>query len=49
VKAGTTVTARFTGPVCKRSLRAVADPSDSIKETNEDDNVLRTACPAVGG
>lgn len=49
VKAGTTVKVRFTGPACKSAVRAVADPADKVKETNEDDNVLRTACPAVGG
>ncbi len=49
VKAGETVTVRFTGPVCKRQVKVVADPSDSINETNEDDNVLRSRCPVVGG
>jgi hypothetical protein len=49
VKAGTTVTVRFTGPACKHTVRVVADPSNSVRETNEDDNILRTPCPAVGG
>jgi hypothetical protein len=48
VKPGETVTVRFTGPACQRALRMVADPLDAISETNEDDNVLRTRCPAVG-
>jgi hypothetical protein len=48
VKPGETVTVRFTGPSCKRGLRTVADPLDSINETNEDDNVLRSRCPVPG-
>ena len=49
VKAGETVTVRFSGPACKRGLRAEADKSDSINETNEDDNILRSRCPALDG
>lgn len=49
VKAGETVTVRFTGPVCKRGVKAVADPLDALNETNEDDNILRSRCPVVGG
>jgi hypothetical protein len=48
VKPGETVTVRFTGPVCKRAVRALADKSDTLSETNEDDNVLRSGCPDVG-
>jgi hypothetical protein len=48
VKPGDTVTVHFTGPACKRGLRMVADPRDTINETNEDDNVLRTRCPVPG-
>jgi hypothetical protein len=48
VKPGETVTVRFTGPVCKRGLKMVADLNDALSETNEDDNVLRSRCPAVG-
>lgn len=48
VKPGETVTVRFNGPVCKRAVRAIADSPDSVRETNEDDNVLRSSCPAVG-
>jgi hypothetical protein len=48
VKPGETVTVRFTGPVCKRAVRAIADKADSLRETNEDDNILRSRCPAVG-
>jgi hypothetical protein len=48
VKAGETLTVRFTGPTCRRSVRAVADRDDTLNETNEDDDVLRARCPAVG-
>jgi hypothetical protein len=48
VPAGTTTTVRFSGPACKRGLRMVADPVDTLNETNEDDNVLRTRCPVLG-
>src|SRR3954468_16027857 len=48
VKPGDTVTVRFTGPVCKRAVRALADKGKTVPETNEDDNVLRAGCPAVG-
>jgi archaellum component FlaF (FlaF/FlaG flagellin family) len=47
VKPGETVTVRFTGPVCKRAVRAVADGGDSLRERNEDDNVFRSRCPDV--
>lgn len=49
VKPGETVTVRFTGPVCKRAVRAIADKDHTVRETNEDDNVLRSTCPVVGG
>jgi CARDB len=49
VKPGETVTVRFTGPACKRNLKMVADKADSVNETNEDDNVLRSRCPTLGG
>jgi hypothetical protein len=49
VKPGETVTVRFTGPVCKRAVRALADKGDTLSETNEDDNILRSGCPATGG
>ncbi|MEA2457872.1 MAG: hypothetical protein QOC95_844, partial [Thermoleophilaceae bacterium] len=48
LRAGETVTVRFTGPECKRAVKAVADPQDTLNETNEDDNVLRSRCPALG-
>lgn len=38
---------RFTGPVCKKGLRATADPRNAIHESNESDNVLTQACPAA--
>ncbi len=33
-----------TGPACVRSVRAKADPSDSVIESSEYDNVLRAPC-----
>jgi hypothetical protein len=36
---------RITGPVCKRSLRAVVDPSDAVHETLEADNTSKFTCP----
>jgi hypothetical protein len=48
VKPGETVTVRFTGPVCETAVRALADKRDVVRETNEDDNVLRSRCPVVG-
>jgi hypothetical protein len=48
VKPGETVTVRFAGPVCKRAVRALADKDKTVRETNEDDNILRSRCPAVG-
>jgi hypothetical protein len=38
---------RFTGPVCKRNLRVVVDPADTVKERSEADNVALTPCPVV--
>jgi predicted RNA-binding protein with TRAM domain len=48
VKAGETVTVRFTARSCKQGLRAEVDPADKINETNEDDNDLSSRCPALG-
>jgi hypothetical protein len=48
VNPGATVTVRISGPVCDRRLRAVVDRLDTIHETTDDDNVLRSRCPAVG-
>ncbi|MEA2443026.1 MAG: hypothetical protein QOJ12_318 [Thermoleophilales bacterium] len=45
---GQTREARFTGPLCQRSLRAVADPTDAIKEQFESDNALQVKCPPSG-
>jgi hypothetical protein len=45
---GQTREARFTGPLCQRSLRAVADPTDAIKEQFESDNALQVKCPPPG-
>lgn len=49
VKPGETLTVRFSGPACARGVRAVADGSDTINETNEDDNVFKSRCPALDG
>jgi archaellum component FlaF (FlaF/FlaG flagellin family) len=49
VKPGETVTIRFSGPTCKKGLRMVADQAHSVNETNEDDNVLHSGCPTLGG
>lgn len=45
---GQTREARFTGPLCQRSLRAVADPTDAVRERFESDNALQVKCPALG-
>jgi len=47
VKAGETVTVHFTAPSCKQALRMVVDRGNKINETNEDDNILRSRCPAI--
>jgi len=33
------------GPACKGWARAEADPADSVIESSESDNVLRSRCP----
>jgi hypothetical protein len=48
IKPGETLTVHFTAPSCKQSVRAVVDRAEKIKETNEDDNVLRSRCPPIG-
>jgi hypothetical protein len=47
LKPGESATLRISGPECKARVRAFADRSDSVPETTEDDNSLRTRCPAV--
>jgi hypothetical protein len=47
IKPGETVTVHFTGPTCTRKIRGVADGAGTLSETNEDDNALRTRCPAA--
>jgi hypothetical protein len=49
VKPGETQKVRFTGPVCRKNLKMVADRADKLNETNEDDNTLRARCPVLGG
>ena len=44
---GETRTLRFTGPACRRRLRAVVDPGDAIRETTDDDNVVVGRCPPL--
>jgi hypothetical protein len=44
---GQTREVRFTGPACKRQLRVVVDPLDSVKERFERDNTLVLPCPAA--
>jgi CARDB protein len=44
--AGKTGTVTITGPACTGFVRAAVDPGGRIRETNETDNVLITACPA---
>ena len=47
VKPGETVTVRVSGPACSQHLKAVVDRLDTIHETTDDDNVLRSRCPVV--
>jgi hypothetical protein len=47
IKAGETVTVHFSAPSCKSALRMVVDKGRKIKETNEDDNVMRSSCPPI--
>jgi hypothetical protein len=44
---GETRDVRFTGPTCKHNLRMVVDPSDTIREQFESDNVLLVRCPPL--
>lgn len=48
VKPGETVTVHVSGPVCIQHLKAVVDRANTIHETTDDDNVLRSRCPIVG-
>lgn len=43
--AGQTRRVFVNGPTCTGSVRAVADPSDAVRETNELDNARTAACP----
>jgi hypothetical protein len=38
---------RFNGPLCTQGLRVVVDPANTIHETDESDNELAIACPAL--
>jgi hypothetical protein len=42
--AGESAELRFTGPLCRRSFRAVADPRNTVGETREDDNIRDGTC-----
>ena len=41
---GESQTVSFSGPVCRKKLRAVVDPKGAIAESREDDNVRTTTC-----
>ena len=43
--AGTSTTVELDGPSCATTLRAIADPQNRIKETDETDNAFVEACP----
>jgi subtilase family serine protease len=45
LKPGETHTTKISGPACSLRVRAVVDRLDTIPETTEDDNVLRSSCP----
>lgn len=47
VAPGETREVRFTGPACKRNLRIVVDPRDSVKERLESDNVTVLPCASL--
>jgi hypothetical protein len=47
IKPGETATLKISGPACKQAVRAWVDRADSVPETTEDDNSLKTRCPAV--
>ena len=36
---------RFSGPACTRTVSAVIDPADALRESGEEDNVLSIPCP----
>ena len=42
---GATETVSIRGPVCQGGLRVVVDPSDTVKERRESDNILKAPCP----
>jgi len=46
IAAGKTGTVNVTGPACTGFVRAAVDPRGKIRESDETDNVLVTACPA---
>jgi len=39
----------FSGPVCARTVTAVADPEDTVREVSERDNTLTSPCPSGSG
>jgi hypothetical protein len=47
VEPGETRQVNFTGPPCKRNLRIVLDPADSVKERLESDNVAVVPCASL--
>lgn len=44
---GESRTLRFTGPACRRRLRAIVDSHDAIHETTDDDNFVVVRCPSL--
>jgi hypothetical protein len=44
--AGTSTTVELDGPACATTVRAIADPLNRIKETDESDNTFDEACPS---
>jgi len=44
LRPGESRTVSFSGPVCRRRVRAVVDPRDTIAESRENDNVRAVRC-----
>lgn len=47
LKPGERRVVRFVGPKCVGEVKAVADPSQRVRESSERDNLIRTPCSAV--
>ena len=46
---GEAKTVHVTGPACSLRIRAVVDREDSVRESAESDNTLRSGCPSAAG